>query len=350
MDKNTLIMTVSLAVLLVVMMIPVIPQPVKLAVMAIVFLIIVWTRRGTFSFVGANRNYMSKDPEKRKKAIEGFRKAVRTGGLPDTYTISAASVLIQNGEAEAGKAALDALAAKKGKKPEVVANAKIAASMACWIGHDIDGAISYIEEVMKTPYRDKNLFINGATYYLEKGDLKAFSALASEWKSRSMNTPALRDLEAVDEMLKGNWRKAANIINELLDKGSYTFPDPYVHAAQVKLHYHNAAEAIAYLKEAIDRSSFNACSVITRDTIESLITLLEDEASAVKVMNGNEEDPLALVNGRIPALSDRAYTVSDEEEVRTEVKAEKKAEAERTDADLEINDDDEAWLKAHGLS
>ena len=68
MDKNTLIMTVSLAVLLVVMMIPVIPQPVKLAVMAIVFLIIVWTRRGTFSFVSANRNYMSKDPEKRKKA------------------------------------------------------------------------------------------------------------------------------------------------------------------------------------------------------------------------------------------------------------------------------------------
>ncbi len=350
MDKNTLIMTVALAVLLIVMLIPAVPQPVKLAVMAIAFLTIIWTRRGTFAFVSANRNYMSKDPEKRKKAVESYKKAVKMGGLPDNYTISAASVLIQNGEAEAGKAALDTLAAKSGKKPAVVANAKIAASMACWIKHDIDGAVKYIEDVRATTYRDKNLYINGATYYLEKRDVKAFSSLCSEWKSKSMNTPALKDLEAVDEMLKGNWRKAANIINELLSKGSCTFPDPYVHAAQVKLHYHNADEAVSYLREAVERSNFNACSVITADTIEKLITMLEDRNTALKVMNGNEEDPLSLVNGRIPALSDRSFEVDEEEEVKTEVKEEKKAHDDRTDADQELNDDDEAWLRAHGLS
>ncbi|MGN0905935.1 MAG: hypothetical protein ACI4NM_02210 [Bullifex sp.] len=350
MDKNTLIMTASLAVLLIVMLIPAIPQPVKLAIMALAFIIIIWTRRGTFFFVSANKNYMSKDPEKRKKAVESYRKALKTGGLPDNYIISAASVLIQNGEAEAGRSALDALASKSGKKPAVVANAKIAASMACWINHDIDGAVRYIEEVRKTTYRDKNLYINGATYYLEKRDVKAFSELCAEWKSKSMDTPALKDLEAVDEMLKGNWRKAANIINDLLGKKSYTFPDPYVHAAQIKLHYHNASEAVLYLNEAVDRSSFNACSVITRDTIERLLSMLEDEKTALQLMNGNEEDPLALVNGQIPALSDNGFTVDDEEEEKTEVREEKKALSDRTDADTELNDDDEAWLKAHGLS
>ena len=99
MNKNSVILVVSLAIFLIIAISPV-NNLVKLAVMALALIVIIWSRRATFYFVTANKNYTSKDPEKRKKSIDGFKKALQLGGLPDNYTISAASLLIQNGEAD----------------------------------------------------------------------------------------------------------------------------------------------------------------------------------------------------------------------------------------------------------
>ncbi|MSU05683.1 hypothetical protein FYJ80_02660 [Spirochaetales bacterium NM-380-WT-3C1] len=347
MNKNSVILVVSLAIFLIIAISPV-NNLVKLAVMALALIVIIWSRRATFYFVTANKNYTSKDPEKRKKSIDGFKKALQLGGLPDNYTISAASLLIQNGEAEVGKAALDKLASKSGKSLQVVSNAKISASMACWIERDLDGAIKYIEEVKKTAYRDKNLYINGATYYLEKGDITAFNKLCDEWKEKNVQSPALKDLEVVREMLRGNWRKAGNMINDILSLKSYSFADPYVHKAQIRLHYHDVNGAVEALKEALENTKFNACSVITKDVIEKAINILEDKESARKLINGNEEDPLSLVNGRLPAFSDKDFVVNEEKEEKTEQKVSRKEE--ESSANTDLTDDDEEWLKAHGLS
>lgn len=347
MNKNTIILVVSLAIILIISITPV-QSVVKLVVMALALLVIIYSRRATFYFVTANKNYMSKDPEKRKKSIDEYKKALQLGGLPDNYTISAASLLIQNGDAKAGKDALDKLAAKSGKSLAVVSNAKISASMALWIERDLDGAIKYIEDVKKTSYRDKNLYINGATYYLEKGDITEFNKLCDEWKEKNVSSPALKDLEAVREILRGNWRKAANMINDILSLKSYSFPDPYVHKAQIKMHYHETEEAIKALKEALDNSKFNACSVITREVIEEAISLLEDKDNSRRLINGNEEDPLALVNGKIPAFSEKDFVINEEKEEKKEQKIIRKEES--NSANTELTDDDEEWLKAHGLS
>ncbi len=96
MNKNTIILVVSLAIILIISITPV-QSVVKLVVMALALLVIIYSRRATFYFVTANKNYMSKDPEKRKKSIDEYKKALQLGGLPDNYTISAASLLIQNG-------------------------------------------------------------------------------------------------------------------------------------------------------------------------------------------------------------------------------------------------------------
>ena len=347
MNKNTIILVIALAIFLIITITPV-PGAVKLCVMALSLLVIIWTRRSTFYFVTANKNYMSKDPAKREKAIESYKKALQLGGLADNYTISAASLLIQNGQAEIGKKALDDLAKKSGKSLQVVSNAKISASMALWIDKDLDGAISYIEDVKKTSYRDKNYYINGATYYLEKGDLNSFYALADEWKAKNINSPALKDLEAVREMLRGNWRKSANIINDILGLKSYTFADPYVHKAQIKMHYYKIGEAIEALKEALDNAQFNCCSVISKEVIEEAIYLLKNSEKARLLINGNEENPLALVNGLLPALSEKDFTVDEEKEEKVEKKVIIKEES--NSANTELTDDDEEWLKAHGLS
>ena len=102
------------------------------------------------------------------------------------------------------------------------------------------------------------------------------------------------------------------------------------------------------LKEALENTKFNACSVITKDVIEKAINILEDKESARKLINGNEEDPLSLVNGRLPAFSDKDFVVNEEKEEKTEQKVIRKEE--ESSANTDLTDDDEEWLKAHGLS
>lgn len=354
MDKNNLIVVILAFLMIVIMLVPGLGNAAKLVIMGIALLLILLTRRGSIYFAQANKNYVSKDPEKRPRAIELYKKALKAG-VPAKYTTTISSLLIQNGEAETGAKALEKLILKGGKDKKSISDAKTALSMAAWINGDLDKAIRLCEEVYKAGDKSANLYINLSTYYLEAGRCEDFGTLAKEFrKNTALRSPALLDLAAVDELLvRRNWKAAGSILKEMLDKKTYTFADPYVHMAQVKMHYGQRKEALSYIEKALENSVFSDTAIISRETLEELARLLSDEENALRLMSANEIDPLALVNGSIPELTDKIMTFEKEtEEVSCDnTNSVSKPEEERDDDDVstDLTDADEEWMRKHGL-
>lgn len=354
MDRNNLIVVILAFLMIVIMLVPGMGNVPKLIIMGIALLLILLTRRGSIYFAAANRKYVSKDPAKLPKALEQYRRALRAG-VPAKYAVTISSLLIQNGDAEAGAKALEKLIAKGGKDKTVTADAKTALSMAAWIGGDLERAISLCEEVHASGARSSNLYINLSTYYLEAGRISDFDALVKEFrKDGKLSSAALTDLVAVDEFLvRGNWKAAGSILSTMHAKRTYTFADPYVHMAQVKMHYGARKEALSYIRKGLENCVFSGTAIISAETLEKIAALLEDEKDALRLMSANEKDPLALVNGDIPQLSDDIITFEAEPEAYGEAEEYEASPAsdQREDGDIstELTDDDEEWMRKHGL-
>lgn len=354
MDKNNLIVVILAFLMIVLLLIPGMGNTVKLIIMAVALVLILLTRRGSIYFASANKKMTSKDPERVPAALVQYKKALKAG-VPAKYTVTIASLLIQNGEAEAGTKALEKLIAKGSKDKVTINSAKTALSMSAWISGDLERAISLCEEVYKDGDKSSNLYINLSTYYLEAGRTQDFHRLAKEFRSNDkLKSAALADLAAVDEFIvKGNWKTAGSILNNMIEKRSYPFADPYVHMAQVKMHYGNRKEALSYIEKGIENSVFSNTAIISKETMEQLASLLKDEKTALKLMSSNERNPLALVNGDIPALSDEVIAFEKEtepgEDSEEEPAVQIREERDDDDVSTELTDDDEEWIRKHGL-
>ena len=231
---------------------------------------------------------------------------------------------------------------------------KSALSLAFYIDRDYERALSLCEEVMKTKYRDNVLYINICTYYLALGRVKDFRRTVREFSQSRVTSPALLDLQTVYEMLGGNWKGAYVMLRMLFDKASsFGFADPYVHMAQVWMHYGRSDEAVKMLDEALEKVSFRPVTIISKDFIQNLRDALCDESTRVQTMADCDSDPVSVINGWMPAHAPEGHRFAPQEELEMAEQAalespgEVDADLDDKEPDTELNADDEEWLRRH---
>lgn len=314
-------------------------------------------KRSIFYYIQGNRHLIKKDPKEWDKAWPLYKKAIDSGLIP-AYKVSAASMYIQRGDANEGKAIIEGyLADKKKKEDKSLTNiAKIMLSMVYWMQNDIEKATHMIKEVYDSGYRDKNLFINYGTYALEQGDLETARTLIKEGSQYENESPGIHDNHGWLCLLEGKWDEANTLYTTLVSRGP-TFPEPFLHAAQVRIHYGKVGEAIELLEKALLARYSNTTS-IRKENIKALKERLEDpktrRAGALEI----EQNTAIVASGKIPTpLANISVEETDlvlsgfakeKEQPKSKQKA-KKLEAEEDDytPNTDLTEADLEYAKKH---
>ena len=350
------VLTVLLAVVMLALaMVPMLPTAVTLIVMLLCVLGICFLKRGTFYYADANNKIYNKDSANAGKIISNYKKALKAG-IPYKKMLTAGAVLIQHGDKKEGREALHDIEKHSGDQ-SLINQARIQLALSYYMDGELDMALELTDRSRESSYRDKNFYINGCTFYLKAGRISDFHSMVDEFRDNEKwnDSPAIRDLIAVDAMLSGSWKKASEILTGMVRKASYNFADPYMHLSQVKMHFGFWQEAVSTLKLGIEKSMFTPGAVIGREVCERAIAYLENAETRDAFIMGNEKDPLALVNGEMPRLIDSDEKVIEVDpglEEQIDLALEEKAEDEEIpegDVDTSLTDDDEVWLRKHGL-
>ena len=348
MKKRSPAVMIMAIVMLLILLIPGLSNLERALILVLFIIVVAFLKRGMLFFAVANKHLMSRKNSELPKAIKYYKRALKAGVSPD-HSVTIGTILIQNGELEAGMKALEKVISSK-VRFETIATARIAMSMAYWSQKNIDKAIEECLEVMDTSYRDRNLYINLSTYQLYKGDIKGFHTTMKDlYASDTIHSPAITDLTAVDQILyRKNWQEAGVILSGMFDDNKYDFADPYIHMAQVKLHYGNVKSAIEYLEKCLKECRFSSSAIIGKELVENVLATLKNEGKAKSFSADNESDPIALINGRMPEKTDKAFVPETEPDFAKLLKARKEKKEEKPqESHTDLTDADEEWLKKH---
>ncbi|MGE4584359.1 MAG: pilus assembly protein PilF [Sphaerochaeta sp.] len=342
--------------LLIVVIIFVLPIPLVARILIVVLFVaaILFRKRSVFYYLRANRKVTSTNPSNWDLAWPLYRKAI-DAGLEQTFVITAASMFLQRGDAKEGQAIIETyLASPKKHAPNLDNVAKTMVSMAYWMEGDLQKALDTVTEVYESGYRDKNLYINYTTYLLEQGDTKKAAALLDESQELEETSPGLKDNRGWILLQEGKWEKAEALYSVLVERKP-RFPEPYVHYAQVKIHYGLVGEALALLKQALE-ARFSNTSGIPKQMIESLTAALENPQTRRKTAKEIDADPLAVASGNAPkpilqSFAPEEGLVLDGFAPKVQKKA-KKAEnpEEERMPNTELTEADIAYAKKHELT
>jgi len=275
---------------------------IKLLAIILISVSIVYVNRSLFYFILGNRNYMSKKTENKDKTWKYYRKAYNAN-LIDKYKVTMASILIQKNDYNFGGEILDSVI-NKSKDEKLVKLSKIQKSMVYQLNGEIEKAIEILEEVRDQSYCDKNLMINLGTYILYQNNLDKAKEIIKDSKEDEKTSSGILDNHGWYLMLTNQWEKAYKIYIDILDRKP-RFPDPYVHAAQVFLHYNNIDKAIECLNESLSKIWTN--------------TILFDKEILTQFINNLESDKkeyyLACLNNSVEevAKGKNYKTLSDAE-------------------------------------
>jgi len=310
-NKKNMGLWLSLLIILGIGVLPTTPL-VKICIILILVGGFVFWKRSIFFYIQGNRHLVKKDQQEWHKAWPLYQKALHSGLLP-AYRITVASMYIQRNDANIGKAIIEDYLAEKKKKEDKALNniAKTMLSMVYWMQDDMDKATLMVKEVYDSGYRDKNLFINYGAYALEQGDLKTAQMLVEEGSQYEKESPGIHDNHGWLFLLEGKWDEANKLYNTLVDRGP-AFPEPFLHAAQVRIHFGKVGEAIELLEKAL-LSRYTNTTNIRKETIEALKERLEDtrtrRAGALEI----DQNTALVASGKLPPhLAD---TFEDEHEL-----------------------------------
>ncbi len=265
-----------------------IPEYVKLILIIAISATLIYINRSMFYFIQGNRNYMSKKPGNKDKAWPYYRKAF-DANLNDKHKVTMASILIQRNDYKFGGEILESVI-NNSKDKNLIYRSKIQMSMVHQLNGDIDKAINILDDVRESGYNDKNLMINLGTYLLYSHNLDRSKKLIEECIDEEKTSSGILDNHGWYHILVGNYTEAYRIYLDILERKP-RFPDPYVHAAQVYLHYNNVEKAIDCLKQALDKIWTNTI-IFDKEIINNIITSLESEKSQyfVACINNSTED------------------------------------------------------------
>lgn len=288
-----------------------IPTYSKILLLALYILGIIYLKRSVFYYVKANRKITSENQQDWDQAWPLYRKAIKAG-LQKSFVVTSASMFLQKGDATEGKAILEQyLQSSTGKDPNLDNIAKTMLSMAYWMDGDLQKAIQTVDQVYESGYRDKNLFINYTTYALEKGDLSKAKALLDESAEMENSSPGIRDNRGWLYILQGNWEQADELFSDLIQKNP-RFPEPYVHYAQVLIHYGQVQAAIDMLRRALE-ARFSNTSGMKQQHIQHLLDKLEAAETRLKTAMEIDADPVNVASGRMPKPLEGTFAAQDSE-------------------------------------
>lgn len=329
---------------------------IKMILMAAALVIIALNSRGNAYYAKANKIINSRNMSKIDEAVMLYMKAVKAG-ISANYQLMAGTIILQHGNIEEGKKILSSLTDDGNKDIRCVA--KLSLSMYYWIKRDLKKAIELCVEVKDEGYRNQNLYVNLATYYLCSGNQKQFQKTIKEASSNNMSSVPLIDLQAAYYMLQGDWNAAGGLMTRLFKQVTPSFPDPYVHMAQIKLHYGNVKEAIEYLKSGLD-SIFSNTVLFKKKELADMLAGLENEDTRLAWADGINSSTSILIDGKLPEIVHPSEKCSDlllpgypaEPEFKLQkdtpsIIARNVNEDDERDVDTDLNEQDEIWLKKH---
>lgn len=345
---------ILLAVLVLVVATP-LQGTVKLILMALALVIIGFNSRGNASYAKANKIVAARNMARMDEAVALYSKAVKAG-ISSNYQLMAGTIILQYGDIEEGRRILEKLTNDKNKDVRCVS--KLSLSMYYWIKKDLDRAIGLCGEARDEGYRNQNLYVNLCTYHLADHNQKQFLKMLKEAFSNNMASVPLIDLQAVHLMLQDNWKDAGGTLKGIFDQVTPSFPDPYVHMAQVKLHYGNVKDAVEYLKNGLG-SIFSNTVLFKKSMLEEMIEGLENENSRLAWVEGVNNSLETMINGNMPAVGENLRPCGDPvipgypQEPAFKSDGNQSAIArnvvgdDERDVDTELNEEDEKWLKRH---
>ncbi len=260
----------------------------------------IFWKRSIFFYILGNRHLVKKDTAEWHKAWPLYQKALHSGLIP-AYRITIASMYIQRNDASIGKAIIEEYLAKKKKHEDIALTniAKTMVSMVYWMEGDLDKAVQTVKEVYDSGYRDKNLFINYGTYALEQGDIETARTLVAEGSQYEKESPGIHDNHGWLCLLEGRWSEANELYDILISRGP-AFPEPYLHAAQVRVHYGKVGEAIELLDKALLARYSNTTS-IDKEVVRALKERLEDPRTRRAAALEIDRNTALVAQGKMPA-------------------------------------------------
>lgn len=269
-------------------------------------------------------------------------------------------MFLQRGDVSEGKKIIEEyLAGSKGKDANLDNIARIMVSMAYWMEGDVQKAIKTVEDVYASGYRDRNLYINYSTYLLENGDFEQAQQLLDEAWETQKASPGIQDNRGWVHLLKGEWEEAEQLYSQLVGTKPH-FPEPYVHYAQVLIHFGEAVKAADTLEGALQARFLNSCSM-RKETIQGMIDGLRDPQTRVRTAKEIDSDPIAVSSGKAPKSIEGTFESCDHEvlpnfAVRAQKpkQVEKKTKAKYNDDDerlpnTELTEEDLEYIRKHNL-
>lgn len=304
-NKKNVGLWVAILIIVGILVLPTTPLVKALIAFILIGGFLFW-KRSIFFYIQANRHLIKKDTQQWEKAWPLYQRAIRAGLIP-AYRITAASMYIHRGDPNEGENIIENYLAeeKKVEDESLTDIAKTMLSMVQWMHGDLDKAIQTVKEVYDNGYRDKNLFINYGSYVLEKGDLKTARKLVEEASQYEDESPGLHDNRGWLYLLEGKWDEASDLYAILTKRGP-SFPEPYLHAAQVRIHFGKVGEAIELLEKAL-LAKYSNTTNITKENVTHLKERLEDpktrRAGALEI----ERNTALVASGKLPAPLDETF-------------------------------------------
>jgi len=246
---------------------------IKLAADAVIILTYVFMMRGYIYVAFGGLNFKKGRMEKAWKYLD---KALRAGVDADRRNMIG-SAYIQQGDAARGVQVLeDVISDPKAADHRNVAI--VTCSMGYWRLGQRDKAMSSLEELRETGYRNDNLSINLETYLLETGNLDRVREIMGENRADRTENNGLMDNRGWYYILTGEWQKAKEVFDELIDERNAKFPEAYLHGAQVSIHNGDVRQAIDRMGWGSVRKFTRTC-MSTREYFDHILMGLENPAT-----------------------------------------------------------------------
>ena len=264
----------------------------KVIIAVALIAIFLFLRRGFIIFYrAAVKLQKSNTPE-----VWKMMKKALAAHVDDERTVLICTAFIQQDDVNFGVEYLENFIAKC-KDNHWRGQAIIAISMGYWQLGQIDRAIECLQNLKESGYVDGNLQLNLETYLLEKGDLKEAKKLITESRKLGSESNGLLDNRGLYYLLTGDWTKAAEVYDELINERNAKFPEAYVHGAQVKIHEKKVSEAIDRLGWALSKRFTNTCTV-SKEFTEKLLENLENSETSEAFARAMEANVRAVALGQ----------------------------------------------------